>query len=50
MSQRYIVFDVETPNFRNDRISAIGITVAEDGAIIDHFYSLVNLQLATVFY
>ena len=42
MSQRYIVFDVETPNFRNDRISAIGITVAEDGAIIDHFYSLVN--------
>ena len=39
---RYIAFDVETPNFRNDRMSAIGITVLEDGRIADHFYSLVN--------
>ena len=30
---RYIAFDVETPNARNDRISAIGVTVIEDGAI-----------------
>ena len=42
MSQRYVVFDVETPNFRNDRISAIGITVVEDGAIRNRFYSLVD--------
>ena len=27
----FIVFDVETPNHRSDRISAIGITVVEDG-------------------
>lgn len=39
---RYIAFDVETPNFANDRMSAIGITVAEDGAIVDEFSTLVN--------
>ncbi len=39
---RYIAFDVETPNSRNNRISAIGITVIEDGEIRDEFYSLVN--------
>ena len=27
MINRYIAFDVETPNYDNDRISAIGITV-----------------------
>ena len=42
MSQRYIVFDVETPNSHNDRMSAIGITVIEGDAIVDSFYSLVN--------
>lgn len=42
MPNKYIVFDVETPNFHNDRMSAIGITVVEDGEIIDSFYSLVN--------
>ena len=42
MSQRYIAFDVETPNLSNHRISAIGITVIEDGRIADHYYSLVN--------
>lgn len=42
MSHRYIVFDVETPNSHNDRMSAIGITVVEDGHILDSFYSLVN--------
>ena len=29
---RFVAFDVETPNRLNDRMSAIGITVLEDGA------------------
>lgn len=39
---RYIAFDVETPNRMNHRMSAIGITVVEDGSVTDEFYSLVN--------
>jgi len=39
---RYIVFDVETPNYRNDRISAIGVTVVEDSAVVNTYYTLVN--------
>jgi len=39
---RFTVFDVETPNRMNNRMSAIGITVIEDGAIVDERYSLVN--------
>ena len=39
---RFIDFDVETPNRYNNRMSAIGITAIEDGAIADEFYSLVN--------
>lgn len=39
---RFTVFDVETPNRLSNRMSAIGITVIEDGAIADEFYSLVN--------
>ena len=39
---RYIVFDVETPNHRNNRISAIGITVLEENRIVKEWYSLVN--------
>ena len=39
---RFIVFDVETPNRLNNRMSAIGITVIEDGMIEDGFYSLVD--------
>ena len=31
----YIVFDVETPNHYNDRMSAIGITVIENGVIAE---------------
>ena len=42
MSERYIAFDVETPNYANDRISAIGISVIENGRVIDHFDTLVN--------
>jgi DNA polymerase-3 subunit epsilon len=39
---RFTVFDVETPNRENNRMSAIGITVIEDGIITEEFYSLVN--------
>lgn len=42
MTDRFIVFDVETPNARNSRMSAIGITVVEKGEIVQEFYSLVN--------
>ena len=40
--QKYVVFDVETPNQVCDRMSAIGITLLENGAITGVFYSLVN--------
>lgn len=40
--ERFIVFDVETPNRFNNRMSAIGITVIEGGEITDSMYSLVN--------
>ncbi len=39
---RFVVFDVETPNRMNNRMSAIGITVIEDGVITEEFFSLVN--------
>ncbi len=39
---RYIAFDVETPNRFNDRMSAIGISVIEDGTATDAFFSYVN--------
>ena len=39
---RYICFDVETPNLRNDRMSAIGVCVVENGAVTEERYSLVN--------
>ena len=39
---RYIVFDVETPNRENSRMSAIGISVIENGSIVDSFFSYVN--------
>lgn len=42
MNHRYVVFDVETPNVRNDRMSAIGITVIENMKIVDEYYELVN--------
>ncbi len=42
MGTRYIVFDVETPNRYNNRMSAIGISVVEDGRIREEFYSLVD--------
>ena len=39
---RYIVFDVETPNRYNSRISAIGISIVENGCITDSYFSYVN--------
>lgn len=41
-TSRYVVFDVETPNRLCDRMSAIGITVIENGKIADEYYSLVD--------
>lgn len=45
MNNRYIVFDVETPNLANDRISAIGIVVLENGKKIQEYYTLVNPEV-----
>lgn len=42
MNERYAVFDVETPNFNNDRISAIGLCMVEDGKITEEKYYLCN--------
>lgn len=39
---RYVAFDVETPNRYNNRMSAIGISVVEDGRIVEEFFSLVD--------
>ena len=41
----YIVFDVETPNRYNNRMSAIGITRITDGVITDSFFSYVNPEV-----
>ena len=38
----YIVFDVETPNAKNDRMSAVGVTVIERGAITQSFGLLID--------
>lgn len=39
---RFVAFDVETPNRFNNRMSAIGISVIENGAVVRELYSLVN--------
>jgi len=39
---RYVAFDVETPNWANDRMSAIGVVIVEDGCIVQRFFSLVQ--------
>ena len=39
---RYIVFDVETPNRYNNRMSAIGISVIEEGQITEEYFSYVD--------
>ena len=45
MNNRYIAFDVETPNCANNRISSIGITVIENGVIVDNLCALVNPEV-----
>ena len=40
--ERYIAFDVETPNRYNNRMSAIGISVVEDLQIVDSYYTLID--------
>lgn len=40
--ERYIVFDTETPNCRNDSICSIAVAVVEDGKIVDERYDLVD--------
>lgn len=47
---RYIAFDVETPNSRNDRMSSIGIAVVEDGETVETFYSLVDPECEFHYY
>ena len=42
MGPRYVAFDVETPNSRNDRMSAVGLAVIEDGVITEEFSSVVD--------
>lgn len=42
MTDRFIVFDTETPNHLNNRMSAIGISVVEHGEITEEFYTLVD--------
>ena len=42
LPSRYVAFDVETPNACNDRISAIGVAVVENGTIVDELNTLVN--------
>ena len=40
--EKYIAFDVETPNAKNYRISSIGAAVIENGKIVETYSSLVN--------
>ena len=42
MIKRYIAFDVETPNHENSRMSALGITVIDDGIISKQLYYTIN--------
>ena len=39
---RFVVFDVETPNAANDRMSAIGVTVVEQGQITRQLETLID--------
>lgn len=39
---RFVAFDVETPDRMINRMSALCITIIEDGTIVDGYYSLVN--------
>ena len=39
---KFIVFDTETPNWRNDRMCSIGISTVEDGHITGERYELID--------
>ena len=39
---RFVAFDVETPNIDNGRMSSIGVSVLENGKIVESYYSLVD--------
>ena len=40
--ERILAFDIETPNYNNDRICSIGLAVIEDGEVIESQYYLIN--------
>ena len=42
MKERYIAFDVETPNSANNRMSALGVAVVEGAHVVEAFSTLVN--------
>lgn len=42
INQKIAVFDVETPNCKNDSICSIGITFIENNNIVDKLYNLIN--------
>ena len=44
MEERYVAFDVETPDAQNRRMSAIGVSVIERGGIVQELYTLVDPQ------
>ena len=43
-NRKFVVFDVETPNGNNDRMSAIGVCIVENGKVIGDFNTLINPQ------
>lgn len=43
--ERFVAFDVETPNAANDRMSAIGIAVIEEGELVSSFSSLIDPEV-----
>lgn len=44
--KRFAAIDVETPNARNDRMSAIGVVILEQGQIVERFYTLVDPEVS----
>lgn len=46
MTERFTVFDVETPNAWNDRMSSVGITLVENRRIVKRFSTLINPETA----
>ena len=45
MPEKYIAFDVETPNSANHRMSAIGLAVVEGNHIVEEFATLINPEV-----